>query len=217
VPKHLFFDLDGTLTDSRLGIVRCLQHALVELSIPSPPPEELTRFVGPPLHDGFLALLGPERATLVSRAVELYRERFRSVGMFENAVYPGVVGSLELLQSSGRTLWVVTSKPQIFAEQIVEHFGLRRFFARVYGSELSGVRADKSELIAYVLAQESIVPDEALMIGDRSHDAAGAAKNGMRAEGALWGYGSREELMLAGARAVHASMAEFAHSLLSAR
>ena len=215
--KHLFFDLDGTLTDSRLGIVRCLQHALVELSIPSPPAEELTRFVGPPLHDGFTALLGPERVELVPRAIELYRERFRTVGMFENAVYPGVASSLELLRSSGRTLWVVTSKPQIFAEQIVEHFGLRRFFIKVYGSELSGVRADKSELIAYVLAQESIVPGEALMIGDRSHDAAGAAKNGVRAEGVLWGYGSREELTLAGARAVHASMVELVRALLSAQ
>jgi phosphoglycolate phosphatase len=217
VPKHLFFDLDGTLTDSRIGIVRCLQHALVALSIPSPPPEELTRFVGPPLHDGFLALLGAERAALVPHAIELYRERFRTVGMFENAVYPGVASSLELLQTSGFALRVVTSKPQVFAEQIVEHFGLRRFFIKVYGSELSGARADKSELIAYVLEQEKIAAGEALMIGDRSHDAAGATRNGVRAEGVLWGYGSREELLLAGASAVHASMPELAHALVSAR
>jgi phosphoglycolate phosphatase len=217
VPRHLFFDLDGTLTDSRLGITRCLHHALVGLSIPPPSLEELTRYVGPPLHDGFAALLGPERAELVPRAVELYRERFRTVGMFENAVYPGVESGLQLLASSGRTLWVVTSKPWVFAEQIVEHFGLRRFFAKVYGSELSGVRSDKGELIAHVLAQESIDPVTALMIGDRSHDVSGAARNGVRAAGVLWGYGSREELVQAGAGALHVSMMDLADSLVSGR
>lgn len=217
MPPHLFFDLDGTLTDSRVGIVRCLQHALTALSMPVPPDEELTRFVGPPLHEGFAALLGGGRADLVPLAVSHYRERFRAVGMFENAVYPGVAGGLEDLRASGRTLWVVTSKPQVFAEQIVAHFALRRFFSKVYGSELSGVCADKSELIAHVLSEERIAPEDAVMIGDRSHDATGATKNGVRAEGVLWGYGSRDELVRAGARAVHATMPELVRALLTAR
>lgn len=201
----LFFDLDGTLTDPREGIVGCIRHALRRLECVVPPDPELDCCIGPPLRESFCRLAGEARA---DAAVEHYRERFREVGMFENSVYPGVPQALQALEAAGWRLLVVTSKPGVFAEQILRHFELARYFAAIHGSELSGLRADKSELIAHVLVVEGIVPAGALMIGDRSHDVVGARNNGLRSAGVLWGYGSREELTAAGADRLYASLAE---------
>lgn len=201
----LFFDLDGTLTDPREGIVGCIRHALLRLECLVPPDPELDRCIGPPLRESFCRLAGE---ALADAAVEHYRERFRATGMFENSVYPEVPGALQALAAAGWRLLVVTSKPGVFAEQILRHFELAPHFAAVYGSELSGLRADKSELIAHVLASEGILPESALMIGDRSHDVLGARKNGVRAAGVLWGYGSREELATAGADRLYESVGD---------
>lgn len=200
----LFFDLDGTLTDPREGIVGCIRHALQRLDCVVPPDVELDCYIGPPLRESFCGLAGE---ALADRAVEHYRERFRSTGMFENRVYPGVPEALGALAAGDWQLFVVTSKPWVFAEQILRHFELARYFAAIYGSELSGVRTDKSELIAHVLATEAIAPEQALMIGDRSHDIVGARKNGVRAAGVLWGYGTREELTTAGAERLYETVA----------
>jgi phosphoglycolate phosphatase len=197
--NSLFFDLDGTLTDPRDGIVRCLQYALEELGRASPPEVELTRYIGPPLYESFPILLRTVDPSLVQRAVKLYRQRFAAEGIFENELYPGITAALAVLQTKGHTLYVVTSKPTVFARQIIEHFDLRSYFQRVYGSDLDGARSDKAQLIAHVLAREHIRPADATMIGDREHDIKGALANGVCAIGVLWGYGSREELMQAGA------------------
>lgn len=194
----VFFDLDGTLCDPRQGIVRCFQYALGEMRYPVPPEEQLLRYIGPPLFESFAALLGSD-AALVKRAVDLYRERFVSKGMFENTIYVGIPDALQKLTDAHYQPHVVTSKPTAFARQIIEHFGLERFFHNVYGSELDGTRADKRHLIAHVLDQEQIQPAHAVMIGDREHDIKGAIANGVRPVGVLWGYGSREELTKAGA------------------
>lgn len=210
---NILFDLDGTLTDPVLGITRCIQHALVELGRPAPDLEGLRRCVGPPLQDSFAELLETGDETLVAEAIRLYRERFKPVGMFENSVYPDVPEGLETLRGLGHRLWVVTSKPHVFALEIVRHFGLDGFFERVHGSELSGVNADKGDLIRHVLAEEAILPERAWMVGDRMHDVVGARRNGVEAIGVLWGYGSEEELRAAAPRRIVASMAELCEVL----
>jgi phosphoglycolate phosphatase len=199
-PKiSIFFDLDGTLTDPRDGVVRCIAYALEQLGSESPEPSELERYIGPPLYESFAALLNSNDAKLLKRAVELYRERFVSTGMFENTIYAGIPDALQKLKNALYKLVVVTSKPTVFARQIIDHFGLERIFHNIYGSELNGVRADKRQLIAHVLEQEQIHPSEAVMVGDREHDLKGALANGVLPVGVLWGYGSREELTQAGA------------------
>jgi phosphoglycolate phosphatase len=131
--------------------------------------------------------------------VTLYRERFATVGMFENNPYSGIGDALAQLHDSGANLFVATSKPYVFAERIVEQLGPSQFFRAVYGSELDGSKAAKRDLIAHVLRAESLSPSETLMIGDRAHDVLGAKANGVFSIGVLWGFGSREELATAGA------------------
>jgi phosphoglycolate phosphatase len=196
---NILFDLDGTLTDPREGIVACFKHALSELGQSCPSDSEFERYIGPPLYESFGELLGSTERRWINDAVGLYRDRFSSTGMFENAVYPGMEPALAALRDLGATLFVATSKAQVFAERIVEHFGLDRFFRAVYGSELDGARTNKADLIAHILRAESISPPSALMVGDRGHDVLGAKANGVFPIGALWGYGSREELVAAGA------------------
>lgn len=199
----LFFDLDGTLTDSRPGIVRSIQHALQLLDQPVPTDEDLLWCIGPPLRESFTVLLGGEERA--DQAVALYRERFSEVGLFENRIYAGIEGALSELRAAGMNLHVVTSKPLVYAERIVAHFGLGGFFGQVFGAELSGERSDKTELIAHalhVLNMSGTAAIDVVMVGDRSHDMLGALNNGVRGIGVLYGYGSRMELQAAGAEAV---------------
>lgn len=202
---HLLIDLDGTLTDPFPGITNCIRHALVALGRPPPPAESLRWCIGPPLKTSFAVLLGPRDAHLADEAVERYRERFGSIGLFENAVYPGIEGVLADLTTHGHHLCVATSKPTVFAERIIEHFGLEKYFHAVNGSELDGTRSDKAGLIAHILERDAIAADDAVMIGDREYDMQGAALNRVAGLGVLWGYGSREELEASGARACIAS------------
>ncbi|HET9549985.1 MAG TPA: HAD hydrolase-like protein [Candidatus Binatia bacterium] len=196
---NVLFDLDGTLTDPREGILACFKHALHVLQVDLPTDPEIERFIGPPLWESFSTLVGASDEAKIARAVALYRERFATRGMFENGLYPGIADALAMLQKGGTWLYVATSKPRVFAERIVEYFGLEQYFRAVHGSELDGSYADKSELIAKVLRSESLTPDETVMIGDRAHDVVGAKANGIFSVGALWGFGSRDELVLAGA------------------
>jgi phosphoglycolate phosphatase len=205
---NVFFDLDGTLTDSRPGILASMRHSLRAIGVESPPDEQLVRLIGPPTRDAFRALLGSADVQLVERAIVHYRERFASVGMFENSVYPGVREGLLALASVGVRMWVVTSKPGVYADKIIDHFDLRAPFARVYGSHLNGDLATKADLIAHALSTEGLKRDETWMVGDRMHDIIGAHENGLRAAGVLWGYGTREELTEAEADRLFASMGE---------
>jgi phosphoglycolate phosphatase len=200
----IYFDLDGTLTDPKPGITRSIQYALQRLDHPTMPTEdELTWCIGPPLRASFVRLLGAE--TAADLAVSYYRERFSDVGLYENGVYDGIGEVLTSLCASGHRLFVATSKPHVFAERIIDHFGLRDHFERVFGSELDGTRVDKSHLLEYALKETSVDPSKTLMIGDRSHDMVGAKNNGMKGIGVLYGYGSRDELLLAGAHHVCAT------------
>lgn len=198
--RTVFFDLDGTLTDPKPGIVRSIQHALASLNRPVPEERELLWCIGPPLRASFVELLGGEADA--DLAVAFYRERFGDIGLYENQVYPGISSLLEELQAAGWTLQVATSKPHVYARQIIEHFGLSPFFTEVFGSELSGERTDKADLLAHALKQSGTTAAGSVMIGDRSHDMIGAASNGLAGIGVLYGYGSREELARAGARTI---------------
>jgi phosphoglycolate phosphatase len=195
MPKHVYLDLDGTLTDPFEGISKSILYALERLDAPLPPADSLRRFIGPPLLDTFSELLDESRA---APALELYRERFSDVGWRENVPYDGIHEALGGLQKAGHTLFVATTKPWKFAERIVEYFDMATFFDGVYGSELDGARTDKTELLAWALPKN---PDysRAVMIGDRKHDMIGARNNDMHAVGVTWGYGSVNELKAAGA------------------
>lgn len=197
---HVFLDLDGTLTDPREGMVKCFEYALGRLGIALDPALRLESFIGPPLHDSFRQLCGGEAR--VEEAVACYRERFATLGLYENRVYDGIPEALAALAGEAASVHMVTSKPTVFATRIVEHFGLGQHFDAVYGSHLDGRFGDKVELIADVLAREGMDPARTVMIGDRKFDMLGAKHHGIRALGVLWGYGSREELLAAGADAL---------------
>lgn len=194
----IFFDLDGTLTDPKPGITRSIQYALQRLDHPTIPTEdELTWCIGPPLRTSFVRLLGGDHSA--DRAVSFYRERFSDIGLYENRVYDGIGDVLTALCASGHRLFVATSKAHVFADRIIDHFDLRSHFERVFGAELDGTRVEKSHLLEYALKEASADPAKTLMIGDRSHDMIGAKNNGMKGIGVLYGYGSRDELIEAGA------------------
>jgi phosphoglycolate phosphatase len=200
----IYFDLDGTLTDPKPGITRCIQYALQRLDHPTiPTADELTWCIGPPLRSSFVTLLGGDQSA--DRAVALYRERFSDIGLYENGVYDGIDEVLTALRASGHRLFVATSKAHVYADRIIDHFGLRRHFERVFGAELDGTRADKSHLLEYALKEVAVDPAKTLMIGDRRHDMVGAKNNGMKGIGVLYGYGSRDELLEAGAHHVCAT------------
>jgi phosphoglycolate phosphatase len=191
---EILFDLDGTLTDSGVGITRCIQEALRRLGGVVPPAESLRSCVGPPLHDSFARLLDTRDEATLAEALRLYRERFVVTGMFENQLYPGMAGALARLRDGGHRLWVATSKPQVYARRILEHFEIAGTFAGVYGPELSGRNHDKRELLRELLETERLAAREAYMVGDRVHDVEGARANGIAAVGVLWGYGTADEL-----------------------
>jgi phosphoglycolate phosphatase len=205
--RHILFDLDGTLTDPREGITRSVQHALAQLGIDEPDLQTLEHFIGPPLLQCFMHTYDFDEAT-AWRAVGHYRERFAEVGLYENQLFAGVGELLQLLGEQGRTLYIATSKPRVFAEQIARHFDFARHFKVIYGSELDGTRTDKVELIAHLLEQEGFAADTALMIGDRKHDLIGARHNGLDAAAVGYGFGSVEELQAEAPRYHFSTLAE---------
>ncbi|MNC37135.1 5'-nucleotidase [compost metagenome] len=196
--QSILFDLDGTLTDPKEGITKSVEYALGKFDIAVEHPDQLLPYIGPPLYDSFVEIQGftAERA---AQAVEFYRERYRTLGMFENAVIPGIPELLEELQGRGFNLYVATSKPTVFADEIIRHYGLDHYFRHVAGSNLDGTRSKKKEVIQYVLDEHQIAAETALMIGDREHDIIGAKACGVASIGVLIGYGSEEELQSAGA------------------
>ena len=199
--KAILFDLDGTLTDPREGITRSIAYALGRMGVEPPPLADLTFAIGPPLRASLARLIGSESSEAVERTLGFYRERFADVGLFENAVYEGVAETLAALCASGATLFVATSKPRVYAERIIRHFALDAHFVAVHGCELDGTREDKRELLAHLLPHHGLDGTRATMIGDRGADMVAARHHGLRAVGALWGFGSREELEAAGAHA----------------
>ena len=204
MPGHIYFDLDGTLTDPYEGITRCILHALDELGFPHPDDDYLYSCIGPPLWDTFPELVGEE---LTRKAVDLYRERFVEIGWKENKPYEGIHDVLENVAAAGHTLFVATAKPHMHAARIIDHFGMGDYIHNVYGSELDGTRATKTDLLRFAV-EKNPGATMRVMIGDRRHDLAGAIANDIEPVGVAWGYGSREELETAGAAAIAQSPAE---------
>ena len=190
----VLFDLDGTLTDPKLGITRCIQYALSELGYQPPDANELHWCIGPPLKSSFSQLLQTSDDTLLEKAILLYRSRFSTIGLFENSLYPQIPETLKTIRAAGYQTFVATSKPQIYATRIIEYFDLAPLFDGVYGSELDGNRSVKGDLISYILERESLLTSTVVMVGDRLHDIIGAKKNNIASIGVTYGYGSREEL-----------------------
>ena len=193
------FDLDGTLTDSSVGITKSVMYALKKYGIKEEDPKKLYAFIGPPLTESFQKFYGFSKEQSIE-AVEFYREYYRETGIFENKVYEGIEETLRQLKEKGKRLMVATSKPEPFARQIIQHFGLASYFEYVAGMELDGGRGTKAEVIAYAL-QSCGIDDrgKTVMVGDREHDVIGARKEGLDCIGVLYGFGSREELEKAGA------------------
>lgn len=197
--SYILFDLDGTLTDPKLGITKSVAYALDKMGIVNVDLESLRRFIGPPLQDSFMEYYGFSEEKS-KKAVEYFREYFRENGIFENEIYDGIKKLLEDLKNRGLTLAVATSKPQVFAEKVLEYFEIKQYFTSIVGSELNGNRSKKAEVIQCVLDELRIInKEEAIMIGDREHDIIGANTMGIDSIGVRFGYAEGDELERAGA------------------
>jgi len=200
----LLFDLDGTLLDTAPGIVAGMRHTLEQLGRPIPSTATLQSMIGPPLEVGFSQLLGEPAGPEVSRAVEIYRQHYAHTGQFQASVFEGILPALK--QLSDYQLGVATSKRQVFAEQMLEHYGLSGYFTAIYGVQPSDLSEPKSSLIGRAMRDMTANPARTIMIGDRIFDLEGARANQVPAIGALWGYGSSQEL--AGAQCLCATPQE---------
>ena len=203
----ILFDLDGTLTESGPGIVASVQYAMGVMGVPELATDQVHRFIGPPLLDSFRDIAGLDPRQ-VQDAIAAYRVYYASDGQYQNSVYAGIPELLCALRDAGRTLAVATSKAEVFAESILDHFGLTGSFATVVGSELDGRRTAKAEVITEVLARLGRPTTGTVMIGDRHHDISGAVTVGVGSIGVLWGYGDGAELTTAGADALAGSPAD---------
>lgn len=211
---HIFFDLDGTLTDPKEGITNSVAYALASFGIQEDP-DRLTPFIGPPLIDSFMEFYHFDLPT-AQKAVEKYREYFSQKGIFENKVFSGTQPLLAQLKAAGKAVCLATSKPEVFARQILEHFHMDGYFDEIVGSCLDGARTKKGEVIGEVFARlGEKCPDKAMcvMVGDRLHDIHGAQENGLDSIGVTFGYGSQEELTQAGATHIAHSFEELAQIL----
>ncbi len=198
---YLFFDLDGTLTDPKEGITKCVDYALKHFGIHTQNLETLTKFIGPPLLDSFMEFYGFD-APKAKLAIEKFGERFSATGIFENRVYPGVLSMLQHLCDAGKTLALASSKPWVFSERILEKYGLSPYFSVVSGSELDGRRNAKAEVIAEAFKRLQLSEKDrsrCIMVGDRKHDIIGAKANHIASLGVRFGYAQDGELEAAGA------------------
>lgn len=208
--KAIFFDLDGTLTDSGEGIMNCAELALRHFGLPVPSREEMRVFVGPPLDQTFIKFGVP--ADKAQEAIRVYRTRYIPIGKFENHPYPGIREALETLKAQGHRLFVATSKPEEMSIEILQKFELAQYFERICGATLDGSRSHKADVIAYLLQQVDDV-SHAIMVGDTSFDVIGAAAHGIPTIGVAWGYGEVADMEKAGAAAIVHTMDELVEVL----
>ncbi|WP_105117415.1 HAD family hydrolase [Streptococcus suis] len=211
--QTILFDLDGTLTDSGQGILNSVAYALDQMGIEEPNPENLKRFIGPPLYESFARFYQLNPAD-TQAAVDAFRVYFKEKGMFENQLYEGVIPLLEALTEAGKTLAIATSKPEVFAKQILDYFGIAHYFDIITGASLDSSRIRKSDVITYALAQLDYNPQTTIMIGDREHDIQGAQANQLASIGVLYGYGTKQELEEAGATRIAQTVVDLKELLL---
>ena len=200
--QYILFDLDGTLTDSSEGITKSVQYALDKMGIHEPELKPLERFIGPPLYDEFRRSYGFDDAE-AKQAIDFYRERFGVVGWKENLLYDGIPELLKALTEAGKTLSTASSKPAFFVDKIVKYFNIEQFFTVVSGATLDGSIGTKTQVVQQALERLNVQDrSQAVLIGDRLHDAEGARACGIDCIGVTFGFGSREELESAGANHV---------------
>ena len=196
--KNILIDLDGTLTDPKVGITTSARYGLEKIGHPISDEINIDWIIGPPLKASLAKILNVEADhVLAEQALMGYRERFAVKGLYENHVFEGVAETLAELKRRGYRLFVATAKPTVYAKQILEHFDLAQYFTDIHGSELNGDRTNKAELIQYILEQQKLQADQCMMVGDREHDIFGARQNGIDTIAVNYGYGSQEELALA--------------------
>ncbi len=210
----VLWDLDGTVLASKQGVFRSVEYALNRLSLPIPTESDLIAFLGPPLHEGFSKVCHVPNA-LVDDAVRLYREYYNGGGKLEASIFEGVADTLKLLQENGIPSFITTSKPQIFAKQILSHFQIDNLFSAIYGSELDGTRSHKDEVLRYCISEQHLDTDSIVLVGDRHFDVFGAQKVGIPCIGVLYGYGTRNELEKAGANHIVENASELQSLLLN--
>ncbi len=211
--KYVLFDLDGTLTDSQEGILNAIEYALKHYGILVEDRNALRPFLGPPLADSMRQYcgFGPEKAF---EAVEKFREYYNEKGLFENRPYPGIEDMLKNLRAKGCRLFVATSKPEVTARMILEHFKLDGYFDYIGGATPDESRVKKADVVSYVLETAGLGNgEEAIMVGDRKHDVIGARENGLESIGVLYGYGDRQELVKAGADYLAETVEDIAYLL----
>ncbi|EJR61943.1 HAD hydrolase, family IA [Bacillus cereus VD115] len=205
------FDLDGTVTDPKKGIVNSVLYALEKVGIEELHVSELDSFIGPPIQQSFVERYNMNEGE-VERAVFYFREYLKQRGLLENSVYEGIPNLLKQLKDTGNRLFIATSKPTIFARQVIEHFQLTNYFEDIIGSNLNGTRIKKEEIIAHILQHnEGLNKEEVVMIGDRKHDIIGANHNGIASIGVLYGYGSENELIEVSATHIAKDIEELHH------
>lgn len=196
--QYILFDLDGTLTNPKLGITKSIQYALSSKGVDVKDLDSLTKYIGPPLRNSFMEFGYHEEEA--EELIIKYREYYKATGLYENEVYHGIEELLHKLKESGKKLYTATSKPEQFARTILEHFKLEHYFEDICGATMDNSRGTKEEVIRYALSKNNIFDlDEVIMIGDREHDVVGAKQVGIACVGVLFGYGSRDELLSAGA------------------
>ena len=193
---NLFFDLDGTLIDTQEGLTKAIQVSLEKMGEKDiPTSHELRWCIGPPLWNSFEVLLGP--GADIGEAMDYYREYFTDDGMYQADVYDGIGEMFDSFHQVDAQMFIATSKPAIYAQEIIEHFGIHAHVERLFGSELDGTNSDKTELLKFALDETGADPAKSVMIGDRQFDIFGARNNDIPSVGALWGFGDPDELHLA--------------------
>lgn len=214
---YILLDLDGTVSDPKVGICTSVQYGLRKMGIEVPDIDVLTPFIGPPLRDSFREYYNiPEDD--IEKVVAFYRERFSTVGLFENDLYPGMKDMLSDLKKAGKHLALASSKPRVFVQKILDHFDISGYFEVIMGSELDGTRENKIEIIEESLRllfkDCPVEKEKCVMVGDRKYDVSAAGQTGIKSIGVTYGYGSREELEEAGADLIVDSVSELKDRLM---
>lgn len=211
--NYILYDLDGTLTDPRVGITKSIEYALAHFGIDVENLNELTKFIGPPLRDTFREYYSFSDSD-VKLAVDKFQEYFAEQGLYENIIYDGIAEMLRTQYEDGRKIVLATSKPQVFAHKVLEQFEIDKYFELIVGSELSGERSDKAEVIKYAVDTLAINPSDAIMIGDRKYDVIGSRAHGIDSIGVLYGYSSKGELREAGANYIVETVEELGEKII---